>query len=206
MSEEEKDKDNDKPLFLQAQDPATWDKPEEVSWGDHFLAPHRPLNQRQKRLAEMLFEGKRTQDIAKELNYTQPRVSVLKTNSKIMAEVERLRDKAFERTIDERMKDLGPMAMDALEELLMDPNVPITKKEGVAKWVVEMRAGKASQKIDVSGEITIGHFMDKLDTLPTKNVTPQMLPESENSNGEAIDTESQEPEKDFAASWLDENL
>lgn len=198
MSNDE-NKGQDKPLFLKAQDPSTWEKPEETSWGDHFLQPNRALSPRHKRLALLLYEGKRTSEIARELEYTQARVSVLKSNSKILAEVERLRELAFDKTVDERMQDLGPMAMDALEELLNDPSVPASKKESVARWVVEMKMGKANQKLDVSGEVNLGLFMDKLDKLPrARNVTPAQLEGGESPEEPVI--------IDAHAEWLDKNL
>jgi hypothetical protein len=206
------EEDKDKPLFLNndehfsAKNPDTWEKPEDMTYGDWFLQPHRPLSPRHKRIAELLVEGKRTGEIATELGYTQARISVLKTNSKIIAYMDRLRDRLFEKSVEERMSDLGPSALDNIEELLNNPDVPIEKKESISRWVVEMKTGKASQKVDVSGEISIGIFMDKLEQMSGKalGVTAPRQVEGTVENSEEHSELSVAP-VDIYDEWLDKN-
>ena len=83
MSEDEKPKSH-----LKASDPDTWRKDPDETWGDKFLNPNRPLNQRQRELARLMAHGKTNQEICKILGYSAGRVSVLCSNTKIKDEIE----------------------------------------------------------------------------------------------------------------------
>lgn len=197
MSDEENDKklQDTRPLFLRAQDSDTWEKPTDVSWGDHFLKPDKPLSARHKTLARMIAMGMGTNEIAEKLNYTAARVSVLRSNSRIKQEVEKYLDRVHEQEISERMKELAPDALNTMEEILLSMNDPL-KKENAARWILEKVTGKASQQIDVKGEISLGLFLDKLDKLQTKQL--------QSSKEETRDV-TPEQEKDNFEQWLEEN-
>ena len=128
-----------KPAFLRASDPSTWAKPDDVSWGDYSIdpSPAKPLNARQLEVARLLFLGKSQTEVAATVGYTIPWVNRLTSNSKIKSEIERLRDMAFERTIDERLKALGPASMDAIEQLIKSDDEKLRDQAEMGRWIVE---------------------------------------------------------------------
>lgn len=201
--------ESDKPLFLRAQDPSTWEKPEDVSWGDHFLRPDKPLKARHKLIAKMAASGATTTEIATKLNYTVSRISILLSNTRIKAEIEKLQDKMFEADLDTRMKELAPEALDVIEEIISSDTMTAAKKENAARWLLEKVSGKAAQQIDLKGDISVGVFLDKLDQLKATgqviDVTPKpQLPVSEQSEKLAEATES--PAADPLLEWVNQNL
>lgn len=194
-----------KPLFLRAQDSSTWEKPEETSWGDHFLNPDKPLCARHKALAKMVAMGCTTTEIADKLDYTMARVSVLKSNTKIKMEIERCQDRMHEEDLEERIKHLAPDALDTMEEILLSVQDPL-KREAAAKWILEKVTGKATQQVDVKGEINLGVFLQQLDKmgakqsmLPNRDVTPKQIETSE-----ILEVESKPV--DLVEDWLDKHL
>lgn len=196
-----------KPLFLSAQDPETWEKPDDVSWGDYSLKPGKPLSARHKELARLLFLGKTQTEICQALGYTQPWVSRLSDNFMIKAEVERLRERAFQATVADRLKDIGPEAMDVIEEGIRSEAMKLRDRTELAKWVVEKLDGKAAQKLDINADVSIGVFMDKLEQLKSSgqvlDVTPKALPET--PAGEAAEAKAEEA-ADPLTTWITKNL
>jgi len=206
-----------KPLFLSAQDPSTWKKPEGVTWGDHFLEPGKPLRARHRLLAKMLAQGCTSNEIAVKLGYTPGRVSVLCGNTKILNEVERLQDYMFETDLDERMKQLAPEAANVIEEILSSTTLPPEKKENAARWLLEKVSGKPAQQIDLKGNISVGVFLDKLEQIKAGgqiinvNAAPaNQSPEAgtpEAHDGEAHDVAEHDGEPaDPLAAWIQDNL
>jgi len=197
------DTEDNKPLFLRAQDPSTWEKPEDVSHGDWFLRPDKPLSARHRVLAKMVAMGCGTNEIAEKLGYTASRVSILKSNTKIKEAIERYQDRMHEEDLEDRIKSLGPDALDTIEEILSSNADPL-KKESAARWILEKISGKASQQIDVTGEIGIGVFMEKLDKIKVAQRIGSPILEARGQSTES----APEPEstKDPIEDWLDKNL
>ena len=206
MTDEPEDNSNlPLPLFLdpeRAEAEGAVPKSEDESWGDYLFSPFKPLSPRHKRAAEMFVEGKTNTEVANYLNYSANHVCIMKSQSKFIAFMEELRDRLFDYTVAERLDTFGPAACDNIEELLKDPKTNAKQRESISRWVIEMKTGKASQKIDVTGEINVGMFMDKLDRM--KNVYPT----SETSKPKVIEGEAQPSETtqvphDPYADWLD---
>lgn len=190
------------PLFLQADKPETWAKPLGTSWGDHMLKPGKPLSPRHKQLARMIAEGKTTNEIAEKLDLTAGRVSVLRSNTEIMKEAERVAEKLFDITVQERLKHLGPHAADLLEEIFISDSSAITMSHKIdaAKWIVEKLTGKARQEIDVQHS-TLQNFIDLMkqmkDSGETIDVTPKPV--------ELLEaTAPNETPVNLFAKWVDE--
>lgn len=196
-----------KRLPINAKDPETWKKPEDMTWGDKALAPNRPLSHRQRELCRMAAHGKMNKEIAEKLNYTQARVSVLLSNSRIKDEIERYRDALFKQDEKTRIKELTPDALNVMEQILVDRNLDLKDKENAARWILEKATGKAAQQIEANHTINIGDLYDKLDQMKVKEKT-RYLPESEGTeiiDVEPISQEEQQEVDDFA-SWLEDNL
>jgi hypothetical protein len=172
------------------------------------------LKPRQRRLAQLLAEGKDNAFIRSELGYCASRISILQNNPEIRKEVARLQDKIFEASIETRLKDFNNAALDHVEFVLKDKTnrVKVSEKNDVAKWVIEMQKSKAPQMHDV-GQNMLSVLLDRLDAkktatrnvlparaegqndptvieLTTKDVTPDPVP---------VQTS---PEKDELAEWV----
>ncbi len=150
-------------------------KPEDMSWGDYFYRRRSVLKPRHQEFARLLFLGKTNAEIAETLGYTNTTVTLLSQQTDIRNEVARLQEKAFERTIGERLKECGPAAMDVIEEVLLAPDTKKQLKKDTAVWVIEKLTGKAKQEIDVSSS-TLTSFYELLDSQRQsghpKDVTP----------------------------------
>ena len=146
--------------------------------------------------------GSTNNEIAEKLHYSVSRVSVLLGATKVKNEIERIRDRMHEEDLEKRMKHLGPDALNVMEEILTSPTVELAKKENAARWMLEKLTGKASQQIDVSGEITIGHFMDKLDTMRDVSAQKSIM----GNTSESGDIEVVGEKVDKFTDWISKNL
>lgn len=207
------DENNNKPLFLESEPDAARDcqaknmenelaKPDEMSWGDYMLKDKGQLNPRHRELARLVASGMGTNDIAKALDYTIGRVSVLKSNTRIKQEIERIQDRMLEVDIDKRLKAMNTDAADVIELILLDEDIKPLQKESAARWLLEKNTGKAAQAIDLKGEISVGIFLDKIENLQTTghviDVTPQAKTPDQIEAG---------PEKeDSLADWVNSNI
>ena len=189
---------------------------QEDSWGDRLLSPDRPLSARHKKLAELVATGMKPGDVARELNYTPSRISILLSNSRIRDEIELARDRLYEDTIAARLRKLGRPALDEIEKCLTDRTGRYKEeiKQSTARWVVEKIDGKAAQKLDI-GENMLGVLMDRLDSIKDAHqidaevieVTPfRALPAPDSEEIPATPAEKSEGElldawvKDFTSS------
>lgn len=201
----------DNGTHLKANDPSTWKKGEDETWGDRFLHPLRPLNQRQRELCRLAAHGKTNNEIAAALSYTASRVSILLTNRKIKDEIESYRDRLFATDTQTRLKEMSTEALDAMADILSSQSIPAEDKESAAKWVLEKTTGKPAQQVNVTAEVNIGHLLDKLDNMPQapKLVRPaaiDIIPH-DTENTEETDVEATKaPAGPAFADWLDKNL
>lgn len=176
---------------------------EEKDWGaligtDQFLSP------RHRRLAELAASGKRNVEIAKELDYSEGRVSVLLSNSKIQSEVRRIQDRVFEESVGKRMKQLGSEAMDAIEACIRDNSrANASRRNSTAIWLLEQLNGRATQRHEVSTENNLGSLMDKLDALKAAG---KGLFDSRSAKNAAVEgnKEMQPDEEDPLEKWTRE--
>lgn len=144
----------------------------DVSWGDVMLPDRgKPLSARHKLLAQLAAGGSKNCDIAKQLDLTESRVSILLSNSRIQSEIERYQDKYYEKTIEQRFQEVMPAAMDVLEEIIAgrsDEIKPQLRLEA-AKWILEKTTGKAVQKHEVRGNL-FSELLTRLDTIDVRTV------------------------------------
>jgi hypothetical protein len=212
---------------LDARDPSTWNKPDDVSWGDHFLVQGKPLRSRHKLLARYCALGKTNREIAELLGYSEPRVSVLLSNTKIRQEIDLYRDRLYDGDLAQAFKDLLPEALYAVEDVLKHEATSYKDKlakTDTAKWVIEKIDGKAAQKVNVeSGTLT--RFLDILGQMQERGETLDVSPGGGRSPSQRVSEESLAPpglsaeakadlpptEADPAripdyAKWLDDNI
>jgi hypothetical protein len=158
----------------------------------------KPLSPRHRELCRLLALGHTNNEICKILGYVTSRLSILKNSARIRQEVLKLQDKLFDKSIDERIKDLGRDAVDVMEEILIDPQIDILKKESAARWIIEKNVGKPTQQLDVNANVSIGVFMDKLEAMQEVGPGIKALEAGEEEVVEVVAT----PHDD----WLDKNL
>lgn len=195
--------------YLRAEHPESWQKPDDVdTWGDWTVKPGRPLSARHKELCRLLFLGKTNTYIAEKMELSESRVSILKSNSLIQAEIARLQDLAFERTISERLKEMGPVAANILEDILIsdDANIKPALKKDTAVWILEKLSGKPKQDIDVQSS-TLGGFMDMLKQMQAGDLAagPALIDVTPAPGGESPQARPAR-EMTEAERWIAENL
>jgi predicted transcriptional regulator len=130
---------------------------------DHRTLAHGFLSPRHRKLCQLVVAGVNQTEIAKELKITQGYVSQLLQKKPIIDEIHRLQDKIYESTVQERLKSMTDMALNNIYAVLADDTnyVKPEAKIEASKWVIEMVAGKATQKTDIGGA-TLAAFMDQL--------------------------------------------
>ena len=184
-----------------------------LGYGEHHLAPWTRLKARHYEIARLLFLGKNQNDIAERMGMSACGISLLANDDKIRAEVDRMRDLAFERTVGERLKDIGPESMDIIENVITGELPAKTEKRiELAQWVVEKLDGKAGQKIDVASS-TLDRFMQVITEMKASgeslDVTPKLAPvppENETQESALEDPEVQTSGPQDWAAWLDEKV
>jgi DNA-binding CsgD family transcriptional regulator len=212
MSDEDKDpKEPATHTTLVASDPATWSKPDDMTWGDKFLRPDKPLNQRQRELCRLAAHGKTNVEIAKLLSYTQARVCVLLTNTKIKNEISRYRDLLFGVDVKTRLTAISSDALTVMGQILVDDTINVADKENAARYVIDKVDGKAAQQLDVSHTAHIGVFLDKLDQMdnvPALDASPpiDIIPHEANQELETVETTKKAPTPSGFGDWLDKNM
>lgn len=171
---------------------------------------HGMLSPKHRRLAFLAAQGKSNKEIKDELGYSDSRISILRRNPHIAAEINRLTERIYEETIGGRLKSFAEPALAVLERALTDRTnrVKESEKIDVAKWVLEKLDGKAAQKIE-AGENLLAALMDRLDaakTRPVLNITNNF-----HNEGKAIDVtpspaglaiEAPKGEEDLLADWV----
>jgi len=201
------EKDLSPKAFRQGQEEAQT-KPDDITWGDWMLTEGKELSFRHETLAHMAASGMSNQNIAKDLGFTDGRVSVLLTNTRIRARIKEIQSKYWGDNITQRFKSAVPKAMDVIEETITDPLGKHKQqlKTDAAKWLLEKVTGKAKQEIDIKGN-TIVELFARLDDSAAKktviNVKPDGNSEDEHPNEEQAKLTAP---KDKLNQWVDQNV
>lgn len=180
---------------------------------DRYLIPNsihatKPLSPRLKRVCQLFAKGLRNCDVARELGYTEGRMSIILGQPRIQREIAKLQDRLFEKDTDTRIKSLLPDALDALEEILTDPTLEASKKENAAKWLLEKATGKPAQQVHTTGDFNISGFLDLIHKTREEggiiDVTQAPSVKGALTEGQSADLE--EVEHDELADWVDQNV
>lgn len=160
---------DEKPKFL------TVDPNEEVEQADEEMElaelakpwePTRRLSARQRELCRLIAQGVPNKKAASMLGYNENRVSIIVNSQKGRECIQQYQDKIFDKSMGEQIRELGPYAMDVVEEILTvkDPNIKPNVKADMAKWVVEKVSGRPKQEVEHTGNI-VHEFYEKLEHL-----------------------------------------
>jgi transcriptional regulator len=183
------------------------------SWGDRMIktvGPNEVLTPRYRRIAELYAGGMRPGDIAKLLDYTKARISVILSCTRMQQEIAEIQGIEFTEPIKTRIKKFGAMAMDNIEQTLRGGGgVSPSVKNETSKWVFEQIEGKPQQKVDI-GENLLGILVDKFDAADKAgkfiDVTPKES--ADPAKRELLGQPEEVPERterDGLDDWLGEN-
>lgn len=132
------------------------------------MGPHK-LKPRHEAIAWMLASGAIASDIARELNMTTGRLSILVNNKLIKARVREIRDKHWGERMDKRFANIAPKAVDVAEAIITGSGeftgAKISERWDAAKWMLEKTTGKPKQELEVDGGAGIKQLLTALGTL-----------------------------------------
>lgn len=156
------------------------------------------LKPRHKEIARLHALGHTNNEICEKLGYSQSRISILLHNPVIRNEVDRYRNKLYEKDLISALKDLGHLSLEVVEEMLKSKE-RLSAKVDTAKWVLEKVTGKAKQEVALESN-TFAAFMEMQRQMlemnsasPTLDVTP---PSEEGASPVSADTK--QPTSRFA--------
>ncbi len=172
----------------------------ELSWGDRLLVQREELSPRHRKLCELAAQGKSNKEIKAELGYkSDSQVSIILSNTRVRAEIDKLKERIWEETIGTRLKKMAEPALAEIERCLNDKSNRYKEnlKIETSKWIIEKLDGKPMQKMDI-GENMLSVLMDRLDSMKSAgaplgsayaqsiDVTPRELsaPESDTMQNE----------------------
>jgi hypothetical protein len=147
------------------------------------------------------------------MGYSRCYISILSCHPKIRNEVVRLQGVVFERTIEDRFKQMNHRAMDVVEEVIKgeDQDIKMQDRLRAATWLLEKTTGKAKQEIETKGG-GLADFMTLLRQAADENkMRAEGSGEARQTLGPAaegsfIDVTPEKKEKDPLESWIDSNL
>ena len=150
-------------------------KPEEIPWGRWF--DPKALGTRHHVIAEMLAQGHSQADIVKFLGMTQGRISLLANSPKVKKMTEEIRKGHFGKTFETRFKEITPLAIDTLENVLTHDLEKTKDRIAAAGMILDRSLGKPNQQIEVKSNLLV-EFMQKLDKQSDslRDVTPVLDP------------------------------
>jgi hypothetical protein len=183
----------------------------ETCW-HHLANPNKPLTPRHWEFCRLLAMGHPHWKIHELMGYSRCYISILSCHPKIRNEVSRLQGVVFERTIEDRFKQMNHRALDVVEEVIKgeDQDIKIQDRLRAATWLLEKTTGKAKQEIETKGG-GLADFMTLLrqaaDESKVRSESGDGVPQTLGSSNSAsfIDVTPEKKEKDPLASWVDAN-
>lgn len=143
---------------------------------------HPVLKPRHKEVARLHALGKTNNQISEILGYCRERVSRLLRDPVIKREVDRYRNKLYEKDLTAALKELGYSGLEVIEQQIKSEKEPLTHRVNTAKWLLEKITGKPKQEVSVESN-TLTNFMEVIkqmkeeqaDLTMPKEVTGQVL-------------------------------
>jgi len=134
---------------------------EEKSWGDRLVTD--PKRYRYETLAYMAASGMNQKDIADQIGMTMGWVSVVLGNTEVKARVKQIQKEQWGGNIEQRFKKGLPKAMEVIEKVIAESGDDRLKLDA-SKWLLEKVTGKASQQVNVEGNL-LGDLISQLDEM-----------------------------------------
>lgn len=165
---------------------------------DEIVPYGQPLTARHRRVAELVAQGQLTEaEIGERTGYSADHIRALRRNSRICGEVEKCRDKIFEKTLGQQLTDASTDAFRVVVEMINDPNQKLRDRTDAAKWVLEMVGGKAKQQVSHEAGSSIVELLNKLD---------QFVASGGDSGRPVIEVTANAEEDDWMKQWVRENV
>lgn len=151
----------------------------------------------------MLASGSSQRDIARELGYSEGRISVVANKQEVIAKIESIRQTHFGAGLQKRFSQVAPRAMTLMEQVIdgkaAGQTAKVNERVDAAKWVLEKVTGKPTQHLDLDGGGTILQLLGALDKL---NLTPGKTPTQEGRDVIEMSKVASDPLDD----WVTENV
>lgn len=134
---------------------------EEKSWGDKLIA--NPDKYRYETVAYMAATGMDQKRIAEQMDMTQAWVSTIMGNTYVKNRVKEIQKEQWGGNIENRFKQGLPKAMDVVENVISTSGDDRLRLDA-SKWLLEKVTGKASQQVNVEGNL-LGDLIGQLDEM-----------------------------------------
>lgn len=157
-----------------------------------------PLTARHRRVAELIAQNQLSDaEVADRTGYSAEHIRAFRQHPRLRSEVEKYRDKIFEKTIPQQLTDASSEALRTIVEMINDPNQKLRDRTDAAKWVIEMVDGKAKQKVSHEAGSSILELINKLDQFAASGDDGRPVLEIEGKAAE---------EEDWMKTWVRENV
>lgn len=157
-----------------------------------------PLTARHRRVAELIAQAQlNDSEIAERTGYAAAHIAAFRQHPRLRTEIEKFRDRIFEKTQSQQLTELGHDALRTVAEMINDPNQKLKDRTEAAKWVIEMVGGKAKQQISHEAGSSILELLNKLD---------QFVASDGDSGRPVIELSAKESEDDWMKTWVRENV
>lgn len=134
---------------------------EKKSWGDKLIA--NPDKYRYETVAYMAASGMDQKRIAEQMDMTQAWVSTIMGNTYVKNRVKEIQKEQWGGNIETRFKQGLPKAMDVVENVISTSGDDRLRLDA-SKWLLEKVTGKASQQVNVEGNL-LGDLISQLDEM-----------------------------------------
>jgi len=142
-------------------EPITTVEEEDKSWGDKLIS--NPQKYRYETVAFMAASGMDQKRIAEQMDMTQAWVSTIMGNTYVKNRVKEIQKEQWGGNIENRFKQGLPKAMDVVENVISTSGDDRLRLDA-SKWLLEKVTGKASQQVNVEGNL-LGDLIGQLDEM-----------------------------------------
>lgn len=143
-------------------------KPAEVPW-THWNAPFK-LSPRQELIVYLAAQGFSGQRIASEIGLSYNRTMIILSNPSMRALIAMKQKEIYGNQPKERLRLMTAKALDTLENVLDNEQEKSALRTDVAKYVIDQGVGKATQPVEVSGNL-LSELIVRLDNEKSRDIT-----------------------------------
>lgn len=179
------------------------------------VAPPSPAYKtRWAEIARLHAMGHTNNQIAAQLGYSVPALSVALAKPWVQAEVERLRARYYNQDAAALIKESALDGARVIHSVINDSNAKMQLRVDTSKWAIEKATGKPKQEIAVESA-TLGTFMELVKNMRDAGEVIDITPDaSAGSEGEARATRRETlqpiaiaaPKQSKFDDWIDENF
>lgn len=151
-------------------------------------------------LCYLLASGLSQREAARELNYTESRISIICSKPTVQNKIERIKKTHWDAQIGTRIGQLAPRALDVFEDTLKDKSAKLSDRIHAAQWLLEKHSGKPKQDIGVDAG---AGFLQLLQALEAAKTQARDSGGPSTTGHQTIDVT---PERDPLADWVSANV